>query len=77
MRAPANEWLVNEWRQRTRSVPQSRYWRRKPLVFSQVPRCHGLCGSQNYTAMPVRAGWMWRLTSELLSRQSGTTWNNS
>ena len=29
-----------------------RYWRSKPLVFSQVPRCHGLCGSQKYTATP-------------------------
>ena len=22
------------------------YWRSSPLVFSLVPRCHGLCGSQ-------------------------------
>ena len=38
-----------------RSVPLGRYWRSSPLVFSQVPRSHGLCGSQKYTATPVRA----------------------
>ena len=26
-----------------------KYCRNKPLVFSFVPRCHGLCGSQKYT----------------------------
>src|SRR5262249_25330359 len=31
---------------RCRSVPFGKYWRRRPLVFSFVPRCHGLCGSQ-------------------------------
>jgi hypothetical protein len=25
------------------------------LVFSQVPRCQGLCGSQKYTRTPVLA----------------------
>jgi transposase InsO family protein len=30
-----------------------RYWRSRPLVFSLVPRCHGLCGSQKYTCRPV------------------------
>jgi hypothetical protein len=25
------------------------------LVFSQVPRCQGLCGSQKYTRTPVAA----------------------
>ena len=30
-----------------RSVPFGRYWRRRPFVFSLVPRCHGLCGSAN------------------------------
>src|SRR6266852_8814189 len=29
-----------------RSVPFGKYWRSKPLVFSLVPRCQGLCGSQ-------------------------------
>jgi len=29
-----------------RSVPFGKYWRSNPLVFSLVPRCHGLCGSQ-------------------------------
>ena len=29
-----------------RSVPFGKYWRSSPLVFSLVPRCHGLCGSQ-------------------------------
>ena len=27
-------------------VPFGRYWRTNPLVFSLVPRCHGLLGSQ-------------------------------
>ena len=31
---------------RERSVPFGKYWRSRPLVFSFVPRCHGLCGSQ-------------------------------
>ena len=29
-----------------RSVPFGKYCRSSPLVFSFVPRCHGLCGSQ-------------------------------
>ncbi|MGY4368939.1 putative transposase [Bradyrhizobium sp. LB1.3] len=29
-----------------RSVPFGKYCRSNPLVFSLVPRCHGLCGSQ-------------------------------
>ena len=28
------------------SVPLGKYWRSKPFVFSFVPRCHGLLGSQ-------------------------------
>lgn len=28
-----------------RSVPFGKYWRSRPLVFSLVARCHGLCGS--------------------------------
>src|ERR1019366_7419499 len=36
-----------------RSVPLGKYWRRSPLVFSLVPRCHGLLGSQKYTWIPV------------------------
>ena len=31
---------------RARSVPLGKYWRSRPLVFSLVPRCHGLWGSQ-------------------------------
>ncbi len=31
-----------------RSVPFGKYWRKRPLVFSFVPRCQGLCGSQKY-----------------------------
>ena len=29
-----------------RLVPFGKYWRRRRLVFSFVPRCQGLCGSQ-------------------------------
>ena len=29
-----------------RSVPFGKYWRSNPFVFSLVPRCHGLWGSQ-------------------------------
>ena len=36
-----------------RSVPLGKYWRSKPLVFSFVPRCHGLRGSQKKTCSPV------------------------
>src|SRR5258705_13859164 len=36
-----------------RFVPLGKYWRSKPLVFSLEPRCHGLCGSQKYTATSV------------------------
>ena len=32
-----------------------RYCRSRPLLFSHVPRCQGQCGSQRYTATPVRA----------------------
>jgi hypothetical protein len=28
-----------------RSVPLGKYWRRRPLVFSLLPRCQGECGS--------------------------------
>ena len=31
---------------RERSVPLGKYWRSRPLVFSLVPRCQGLWGSQ-------------------------------
>ena len=36
-----------------RSVPSGKYWRRRPLVFSLVPRCQALFGSAKKTAMPV------------------------
>ena len=32
---------------RDRSVPLGKYWRSKPLVFSFVPRCHGLGGRRS------------------------------
>src|SRR5271163_4599405 len=32
-----------------RSVPRGKYCRSSRLVFSFVPRCQGLCGSQKYT----------------------------
>ena len=30
--------------QRDRSVPLGKYWRNRPLLFSLVGRCQGLCG---------------------------------
>lgn len=30
-----------------------KYCRTRPFMFSLEPRCHGLCGSQKYTAIPV------------------------
>src|SRR5207245_5303154 len=36
-----------------RSVPFGRYCRSSPLVFSFVPRCHGLFGSQKKTGTRV------------------------
>ena len=33
--------------QRDRLVLFGKYWRSKPLVFSLVPRCHGLCGRRS------------------------------
>jgi hypothetical protein len=42
-------------------VPLGRYCRSSPLVFSQVPRCQGLRGSQKYTRGPVLAASLaWR-----------------
>lgn len=38
--------------QRDRSVPFGKYWRRRPFVFSFVPRCQGLCGSAKKTFTP-------------------------
>src|SRR3954462_14998444 len=37
---------------RERSVPFGKYCRRRPLVFSLVPRCQGLLGSAKYTFTP-------------------------
>src|SRR3954454_12351302 len=45
---------------RLRSVPLGKYWRSRPLVFSFVPRCQGLLGSQKYTsrsALSLRSAW--------------------
>src|SRR6476469_5381472 len=36
----------SSWVCKDRSVPFGKYLRSSPLVFSLVPRCHGLCGSQ-------------------------------
>src|SRR5664280_1589526 len=41
------------WKCNDRSVPFGKYCRSNPLVFSLVPRCHGECGSQKYTSIPV------------------------
>jgi hypothetical protein len=35
-----------------RIQPMEARWRRSPLVFSFVPRCHGEYGSAKYTAAP-------------------------
>jgi hypothetical protein len=37
---------------RDRSVPFGKFWRKRPLVFSFVPRCQGLLGSAKYTLTP-------------------------
>lgn len=39
--ASRSSWLCTE-----RSVRFGKYWRSSPLVFSLLPRCQGLCGSQ-------------------------------
>src|SRR6266404_2114807 len=36
-----------------KSVPRGKYCRNSRLVFSFVPRCQGLCGSQKYTFTSV------------------------
>src|SRR6266404_3050359 len=36
-----------------KSVPRGKYCRNSRLVFSFVPRCQGLCGSQKYTCTSV------------------------
>ena len=49
---------------RAKSVPFGKYCRSSPLVFSFVPRCHGLYGSQKYTLIPVAAvSSAWRASS--------------
>src|SRR6476646_2135712 len=40
------------WVYADKSVAFGKYCRSNPLVFSFVPRCHGLCGSQKYTCTP-------------------------
>ena len=40
---------------RLRSAPLGKSWRKSPLVFSVVPRCQGLWGSQKQTGRPARA----------------------
>ncbi|MNY04347.1 hypothetical protein D3C86_1370200 [compost metagenome] len=39
--ASSSSWLCPD-----KSVPLGRYWRIRPLMFSLLPRCQGLCGSQ-------------------------------
>ena len=39
--ASSSSWLCTD-----KSVPLGRYWRIRPLMFSLLPRCQGLCGSQ-------------------------------
>jgi hypothetical protein len=34
-----------------KSLPFGKYWRSRPLVFSLLPRCQGLCGSQKKISM--------------------------
>jgi hypothetical protein len=41
-RAMASSWRWVHW---DRSADLGRYWRRRPLVFSLLPRCQGLLGS--------------------------------
>jgi len=41
------------WVTPPRSARLGKYWRSSPLVFSLLPRCHGLCGSQKYTCTPL------------------------
>src|SRR5215813_9707562 len=41
------------WEKCERSVPLGKYCRSKPLVFSLLPRCQGLRGSQKYTCTLV------------------------
>src|SRR5829696_3030616 len=41
------------WSSWPRSLLLGRYWLSSPLVFSLLPRCQGLRGSQKYTWTPV------------------------
>jgi len=58
-------------------MPLGRNWRSSPLVFSQLPRCHGLCGSQKYTRTPMAwefaiAGYLPALVvGERLAQEAG------
>src|ERR1700683_791402 len=42
-----------DWVNPDRSAPLGKYCRSNPLVFSLVPRCQGLLGSQKYTFTSV------------------------
>jgi len=51
LRGVARVWMIERMRGdggkilsgvSVRSVPFGKYWRRRPLVFSLVPRCQGL-----------------------------------
>ena len=57
--ASSSCWVCTE-----RSVPLGRNCRTRPFQFSLEPRCHGECGSQKYTGMPVATlNWWWAASS--------------
>jgi hypothetical protein len=41
---------------RERSVPFGKYWRSSPLVFSFVPRCHGLPWAVGIAEVDLESG---------------------
>ncbi len=43
----------SSWVRSAKRDLRGRYWRNRPLVFSLVPRCHGLRGSQKNTGTPL------------------------
>jgi hypothetical protein len=57
--------------QRERSVSFGKYWRNQPLVFSLVPRCHGLLGSAKYSLTP-EAIENWACADSSLPRSQST-----
>ena len=43
----------SSWLKSCMEMCRGRYWRSSPSVFSLLPRCHRLFGSQKWTATPV------------------------